>query len=114
MGAFRATLDELKDADLLIHLVDLSNSGLEEHIGAVETILDELNLNTIPRLLVFNKEDQVDSDFIHQSCRRYNAISISALKGKNLKSLLSKMEEMLWKATRPDMELRIGNAQAPG
>ena len=95
MGAFRATLDELKDADLLIHLADLSKPGFEEQILAVETILDELELNTIPKVLVFNKEDKVDSGFIRQSCRRYNAISISALKGKNLNNLLSKIDEML-------------------
>jgi GTP-binding protein HflX len=111
MGAFRATLDELKDADLLIHVVDLSNPTFEEHIGAVETILDELDLNFIPRLLVFNKEDKVDSGFVRQSCRRYNAISLSALsalQGKNLEGLLSKMEELLWKEIRPDMEISMG------
>jgi GTP-binding protein HflX len=112
-GAFRATLDELKDADLLIHLVDLSTPGFEEHILAVETILNELELNTIPKLLVFNKEDKVDSRFIGQSCRRYNAISISALKGKKLDSLVSKIEEMLWKDTGPINELGIDRAQTP-
>ncbi|MCK5553034.1 MAG: GTPase HflX, partial [Deltaproteobacteria bacterium] len=94
-GAFRATLDELNDADLLIHLVDLSTPGFEGHILAVETILNELELNTIPKLLVFNKEDKVDSSFISQSCRRYNAISISAFKEKKLDSLVSKIEEAL-------------------
>jgi GTP-binding protein HflX len=112
-GAFRATLDELKDADLLIHLVDLSTPGLEEHILAVETILNELELNTIPKLLVFNKEDKVDSSFIGQSCRRYNAISISALRGKKLDSLVSRIEGMLWKDTGPINELGIDRAQTP-
>jgi GTP-binding protein HflX len=113
MGAFRATLDELKDADLIIHLADLSKPGFEEQILAVETILDELELNTIPRVLVFNKEDRVDSGFIRQSCRRYNAISISALKGKNLDNLLSKIDGMLWKDIDPIIELGIGSAQTP-
>ncbi len=113
MGAFRATLDELKDADLIIHLADLSKPGFEEQILAVETILDELELNTIPRVLVFNKEDRVDSGFIRQSCRRYNAISISALKGKNLDNLLSKIDGMLWKDIDPIIELRTGSARTP-
>jgi GTP-binding protein HflX len=113
MGAFRATLDELKDADLIIHLADLSKPGFEEQILAVETILDELELNTIPRVLVFNKEDRVDSGFIRQSCRRYNAISISALKGKNLDNLLSKIDGMLWKDIDSIIELGIGSAQTP-
>lgn len=113
MRAFRATLEELKDSDLLIHLVDLSYPGFEEHIDAVETILIELELNTIPKVLVFNKEDKVDSLFIRQSCRRYNAISISALKGKNLDSLLSRIEGMLWKGVVPIREPGIGHAQTP-
>ncbi|MFQ6078209.1 MAG: GTPase HflX, partial [Thermodesulfobacteriota bacterium] len=111
MGAFRATLDELKDSDLLIHLVDLSYPGFEEHIDAVETILIELELNTIPKVLVFNKEDKVDSLFIRQFCRRYKAISISARKGKNLDSLLSRIGGMLWKGVVPIRELGIGHAR---
>ena len=110
IGAFRATLDELKDADLLIHVVDLSHPGFEEHILAVETTLNELELNTIPKLLVFNKEDKVDSSFISQFCRRYNAISISALKGKNLDSLLSRIGGMFWKDMDSIIELGIGRA----
>jgi GTP-binding protein HflX len=113
MGAFRATLDELKDSNLLIHLVDLSYPSFEEHIHAVETILIELELNTIPKLLVFNKEDKVDFFLIHQSCRRYDAISISALNGKNLASLLSRIEGKLWKDVVPIRELGIGRAQTP-
>jgi GTP-binding protein HflX len=112
-GAFRATLDELNDADLLIHLVDLSTPGFEGHILAVETILNELELNTIPKLLVFNKEDKVDSSFISQSSRRYNAISISALKEEKLASLVSKIEEMLWKDIGPVNEVDIDRAQTP-
>jgi GTP-binding protein HflX len=94
-------------------LVDLSTPGFEEHILAVETILNELELNTIPKLLVFNKEDKVDSSLIGQSCRRYHAISISALKGKKLDSLVSRIEEMLWKDIGPINELGIDRAQTP-
>jgi GTP-binding protein HflX len=111
MGAFRATLGELKDADLLVHLVDLSNPGFEEHIHAVETILSELELGTIPRFLVFNKEDRVDSSYTRRACRRYNAIAISALKGRNLDSLLSTIEGMLWKDMDSIGELDIGTTQ---
>lgn len=111
MGAFRATLDELRDADLLIHLVDLSNPGFEEHILAVETILSELELVTIPRILVFNKEDKVESSLINASCRRYNAISVSALEGRNLDHLLSGIAGMLWKGVDETLELGIGGAQ---
>jgi len=55
MGAFKATLEELQDADLLIHIVDLSNTRFEDQIRQVEEILEELELSEKPRLLVFNK-----------------------------------------------------------
>ncbi len=113
IGAFRATLDELKDSDLLIHLADLSNRGFEEHIHAVETILFELELKTMPRLLVFNKEDKVNSSLIRQACRRYNAISISALRGINLDGLLSTIDGMLWKDLNPTRELGIDRTSTP-
>jgi GTP-binding protein HflX len=111
MGAFRATLGELREADLLIHLVDMTNPAFEEHILTVETILNELDLNTIPKLLVFNKEDKVDSSFIPQACRRYNAISISALKGKHLDNLLLRIEGMLCKDMDPIAKLGIGHGK---
>ena len=89
----------------------LSNPGFEEHIHAVETILSELELGTIPRFLVFNKEDRVDSSYTRRSCRRYNAIAISALKGRNLDSLLSTIEGMLWKDMDSIGELDIDTTQ---
>jgi GTP-binding protein HflX len=114
MGAFRATLDELSDADLLIHLIDISNPGFEERILTVETILTELGLKTIPRILVFNKEDKVETGLIKQGCRRYNAISISALEGGNLDHFLSRIEGILWKGFDATREQGINCAQAPG
>ncbi len=113
MAAFRATLDELRDADCLIHLVDLSNPGFEEHILAVESILNELDLKAIPKLLVFNKEDKVDSRFIRQCCQRHGALSISAIKGKNLNNLLSRIEGILWKDIDPIIDPGIGRAKSP-
>jgi len=50
----------------------------------------------------------VDSSFIPRACRRYNAISISALRGKNLDNLLLRIEGMLWKDMDPITELGIG------
>ena len=61
MEAFAATLEELHDADLLLHVVDASSPRMEEQIKAVEGILDRLGLNRIPSLLVLNKCDRLDS-----------------------------------------------------
>ena len=58
-GAFTATLEELEDADLLMHVVDVSNPRFEQQIKSVEQILSDLGLGMIPRLLVLNKIDRI-------------------------------------------------------
>jgi len=63
LDAFAATLEELEDADLLLHVVDVSNPQFEVQIRAVERILMGLNLQQKPTLLVFNKVDRVESSF---------------------------------------------------
>lgn len=95
-SAFRATLEELEDADLLIHLVDISNPRFEQHIRSVEKILSELNLSKKPTLLVFNKEELVDSHVVSAICERYNGISISAIRRETFYKLLNAIEDLLW------------------
>ncbi|MBI5286095.1 MAG: GTPase HflX [Deltaproteobacteria bacterium] len=96
LTAFRATLEEMEDADLLLHLVDISNSQFEMHIETVEGVLREIGLDHIPRILVFNKEDGVDPEVVRNLCRRYNAISISAIHPETFGGLLKVLEERLW------------------
>jgi len=105
MGAFKATLEELQDADLLIHLVDWSNPRFEEQIRQVEEILEELDLSEKPRLLVFNKKDLLPEmkkknplGFIkaRQAIQSYGAITISAHDAASLSSLLEEMEGRFW------------------
>lgn len=105
IGAFRATLDELRDADLLIHLVDISNPRFEEQIGSARKTLADLDLMRIPKLLVFNKEDRVkEEDLIRSLCKRFGGISISATHRSTLGRLLRAIEKMLWKH---DHEIRL-------
>ncbi|MFK5926545.1 MAG: GTPase HflX [Desulfuromusa sp.] len=96
IGAFRATLEELEDADLLLHLVDLSNPRFDEQIKSVDKILDDLDLGIQQRLLVFNKIDQVSAADLPHICRRYDAVSISALKRDSFGSLLEEMQRRFW------------------
>ncbi|MEA5113784.1 MAG: GTPase HflX [Geobacteraceae bacterium] len=105
MGAFKATLEELRDADLLLHIVDLSNSRFEEQIRQVEDILDELELSEKPRLLIFNKIDLLANlrkndplAFIRtrQAIRTYGAIALSATDTSSLTPLLDEMEKRFW------------------
>ena len=96
IGAFKATLEELEDADLLLHLVDLSNPRYDEQIKSVDKILDGLDLGKQQRLLVFNKIDQVSADDLAHICRRYDAIAVSALQRNSFGALLNKMEQRFW------------------
>jgi GTP-binding protein HflX len=105
MGAFKATLEELQDADLLLHLVDCANPRFEEQISQVEQILDELGLGEKPRLLVFNKADRLQEMKrknplafmkVRQLARRLGAVYVSALDERSLDPLLTEMERRFW------------------
>lgn len=105
MGAFKATLEELQDADLLLHLVDCASPRVEEQIQQVERILEELNLAGKPRIMVFNKVDLLPAlkkknplafMKIRQLSRRFNAITVSASDHASLEPLLQEMERRFW------------------
>ena len=67
VDAFRATLQEAVDADLLLHVVDASNPNYVEQIAQVQLVLKEIGADQVPQLLVFNKVDALDAD--HQPVR---------------------------------------------
>jgi GTP-binding protein HflX len=96
MGAFRPTFDELKESNLLIHLIDISHPRFPEHIESVEKILYELKLDHIPRLRVFNKEDKLSREEVETFCRKYDGISISALQPDSLEKFFLAIEGKLW------------------
>ncbi|GBE00402.1 GTPase HflX [bacterium BMS3Abin07] len=90
--AFKATLEELEDADLLLHLVDISNQRFEQQIESVERILNELHLGDKQRLVVFNKIDRVAREEVVNIVSRYNAIAVSALNPATFDRLLRTLE----------------------
>jgi GTP-binding protein HflX len=95
LRAFIATLEELEDAHLLLHLVDISSPDFEERIHTVEEILSTLNLEGKKRLIVFNKIDKIERAFLKNIEDRYGAISISCLKKEGIEGLVSTIEEKL-------------------
>src|SRR6185295_10953306 len=95
MGAFRTTLEELRDADLLLHLVDATAKDPEAQIKAVESILSELDLDGIPRVLVLNKCDRLPPEQAAALCRRYEAIGVSALRLETLKPMIEMLARRL-------------------
>ena len=95
LAAFRATLEEIEDSDLVIHLVDIAHPGYEEQISAVERILGELGYRDMPLLLVFNKADLLsEEDLVDRMSGRYTLV-ISAATGLGIGSLLARVEGML-------------------
>jgi len=96
MDAFRATLEELEAADLLLHVADASHPDLLQQINAVETILAEMELDRMPRLLVLNKWDQLETPARAELADAFpNALPISAKKGEGCKALLEELELLL-------------------
>jgi GTP-binding protein HflX len=101
-SAFRATLEELQEADLLLHVIDVSNPDFENHIDAVEKIIEELDLRSKPVLRTFNKSDLYpEKTILKELSRRFEAIPISALDPKSLLPLLEKIENWIHKEGKP-------------
>lgn len=96
LGAFRSTLDELRDADLLLHVIDISNPRFEEQIASVEALLGELGLGDTPLLRVFNKVDRVEPAFAERISQRLGGVAISALDRRTFPPLLKEIESRLW------------------
>lgn len=96
MSAFRATLDELQKADLLLHVIDIANEQFEGQMAAVERILEELDIADKPIIRVFNKADRFeDHETLQTLCRRFNAVAVSAPDKTTLWGLLNKIEAAL-------------------
>ena len=96
VNAFRATLEELSQADFLVHIIDVSNPNFKRQMDACEKILTDLELGRIPMIRVFNKEDQFpDKGMLKNLCRLYDAMSISAVNTGTLIPLTEKIEELI-------------------
>jgi len=95
--AFKATLEEVVDADLLIHVLDISHPRAAEHRGAVLEVLNVLNCSHKPIITALNKIDKLpDPSWIERFSREFpDSVAISAKTGQNLNNLLRKIEEKL-------------------
>ena len=95
LRAFMATLEELEDAHLLLHLVDISAPDFEDHIASVENVIDGLGLSDKKRLIVFNKIDRANRSLVPNVERRYDGVSISSLKKEGIDRLIAAIEDAL-------------------
>ena len=107
LAAFRSTLEEISGSRLLIHLVDASNPRWHQQIASVDRILAQLDLQTIPRLIVFNKTDLVSADNLQAMMRHTfvesgnDAVAISALDRQTLRPMLTKIDEFVGSVDPP-------------
>ncbi len=96
VAAFRATLEELADASLLLHVVDVSAPDLERRMTTVRKILDGLGLADASELLVFNQADRLPPDEAKAIAARFGGVAVSALTREGLTELLKSAERLLF------------------
>jgi GTP-binding protein HflX len=98
IAAFRATLEEINEADLLLHLVDITHRNAQSHWQSVQETLTLLNANEIPTITVLNKIDKLpDPELAKQMSLEYqDAVAISAKTGVGIDDLLKMIENLLY------------------
>lgn len=108
VASFRATLEEVTEANLLLHVVDLSHANMDEQVGAVEEVLEELEAGDKLVVTALNKADRVDLTNEEQQARveealaAYpNAVVVSALTGEGLDALRTKLDYVLYNQMAP-------------
>jgi GTP-binding protein HflX len=103
--AFRSTLEEVADADLLVHVVDGSHPDPEGQLTAVREVLGDIDALDVPELVVVNKADAADPDVVARLLRREpGAVLVSAWTGEGIDALLEVLSDRL---PRPDVEVDL-------
>ncbi len=96
MEAFRSTLEELEDADLLLHVLDAADEDVESHLLTVQSVVEQLGLEATPSLLVWNKAEMADPDVLRHRLDRHGGLAVSALLGEGLGELLIEVERQVF------------------
>ncbi|MBW2314496.1 MAG: GTPase HflX, partial [Deltaproteobacteria bacterium] len=95
--AFRATLEELSEADLFLHVVDAAAPDIERRLAAVWGVLDEMGLRETPELLVLNQADRLPPGQAEVLAERHRGVAVSALTRDGLDTLLDRAAGILWR-----------------
>ena len=101
VAAFRATFEETADADLLLHVVDASDARYEEQIATTEALLEELELQSIPRLMVFNKSDAAPLGVAAALARAHGGVAVDARDPRTLGALRTRLRAVVDAPPRP-------------
>ena len=103
--AFRSTLEEVAQADLILHVVDGSDPDPEGQISAVREVLSEIDATNIPELIVINKADAADPFVLDRLLHREpNSVAVSALTGLNIDGLMKHVEQQL---PNPQVDIKV-------
>ncbi|HWM79344.1 MAG TPA: GTPase HflX, partial [Methylomirabilota bacterium] len=101
VAAFKATLEELEEADVLVHVVDASHPGLDEQMQAVDSLLAELDLGRRPTIVALNKVDRLEEGAaLGALVDRFEGAALSARTGEGVDALLDRIA----RALRPGVE----------
>jgi GTP-binding protein HflX len=103
VAAFRATLEEITEADLLLHVVDITHPNAAEQARAVEDTLAELEVKDVPMIVALNKVDRLDDPGAARraAARSPHTVAISAMRGTGLDDLLARVEQVLYENLAP-------------
>lgn len=93
VAAFRSTLEEVADADLILHVIDASHNNYSEHERTVNQLLKELDADHIPKIHIYNKKDLIDDRF--QPLSSEESLSISAFSDEDIERLLALIKEKI-------------------
>ena len=108
MAAFQTTLQELEEADVLIHVIDAHAPNPEQHISAVECVLSELGFENIPRIRFFNKGDLLEREDMQRLCQRFDGVGGSALDSDSL----SVMQQEIVRLLSPQQDASSSSSEA--
>ena len=97
LQAFKATLEELHEADILVHVIDVSNNRFPEQVRVVDQILRNLHLETLPCLRVLNKIDCIPPEYLLEQAALYQAIPVCALDSMTFDPFLQQARQLVLK-----------------
>jgi GTP-binding protein HflX len=112
VASFKATLMEVEDADLLLHIVDCSDERFKEYIEQVNKVLAEIQADNISQLLILNKIDRIDDNLATLLGKHFpEAVLISAAEKQNLETLKNKVDKLLFKAVTYRLSIPYSDAK---
>ncbi len=110
IAGFRATLEGIREADVLLHVVDATHASAEGQIDSVRGILRDLDLGDKPECLVLNKCDRLDAAEIADLADRFGGVPISAISGDGIDAMLGSLDALVFPREPDDLGVAAAGA----